>query len=183
MRYVALLRGINVGGNNTVPMAGLRKVFEDAGHTDVRTYINSGNVVFDAPQARPAVLARHLEEAVRREFAVRTRILVLGGDRVRRIAAGLPDDWERNEQWSCNVLYLFPEQASPRALAAFGADPQREEARYCAGAILHRVGRANVGRSALYRLHDALNDAVTIRTCRTARKLATLVAENGWRQA
>jgi uncharacterized protein (DUF1697 family) len=179
MRYAALLRGINVGGNNTVPMAGLRKMFEDAGHTGVRTYINSGNIVFDAPRGRTADLARHLTEAVRREFAVRTRVLVLSGDRVRRIAAGLPDDWERNEQWSCNVLYLFPEQASPRALTTFGADPEREEARYRAGAILHRVGRANVGRSALYRLSDDLNDAVTIRTCRTARKLAALVAENG----
>lgn len=179
MRYAALLRGINVGGNNTVPMAGLRKVFEAAGHTGIRTHINSGNVVFHAPRARTGDLARGLEETVRREFAVQTRILVLSGNGLRRIAAGLPDDWERNEEWSCNVLYLFPEQASPRALARFGADPEREEARDCAGAILHRVGRANVGRSALYRLSSELNDAVTIRTCRTARKLAALVAENG----
>ncbi|MFI0484456.1 DUF1697 domain-containing protein [Actinomadura sp. 9N215] len=181
MQYAALLRGINVGGNNTVPMAGLRKVFEDAGHTGVRTYINSGNVVFDAPRARTGDLARDLEEAVHQEFAVRTRILVLSGDRVRRIAAGLPDDWERNEEWSCNVLYLFPERASPDALTRFSADPEREETRYCAGAILHRVGRANVGRSALYRLSGDLKDAVTIRTARTARKLAALVAETGKR--
>lgn len=179
MRYVALIRGINVGGNNTVPMAGLRKVFEGAGHVGVRTYINSGNVVFDAPKAKPADLAPRLEDEVDREFAVRTRILVLSGDRVKRIAAALPDDWERNEHWSCNVLYLFPEHASARALATFGADPEREEARYSDGAILHRVGRANVGRSALYRLaENGLSDGVTIRTARTARKLAALVAES-----
>jgi uncharacterized protein (DUF1697 family) len=111
-------------------------VFEEAGHTAVRTYINSGNVIFDAPKAKTADLARHLQDAVSREFAVRTRILVLGADRVRRIAAALPDNWERNEQWSCNVLYLFPEYASSRALAAFGADPEREEARYCRLATL-----------------------------------------------
>ncbi|MGH3678972.1 MAG: DUF1697 domain-containing protein [Natronosporangium sp.] len=179
MRYAALLRGINVGGNNTVPMADLRRVFEDAGHNGVRSYINSGNVVFDAPRAPASDLARALEAAVAEEFAVRTRILVLGGDRVRRIAGSLPDEWERNQEWSCNVLYLFPEQASPRVLARFGADPEREEARYCAGAILHRVGRANVGRSALHRLSSDLNDGVTIRTVRTARKLAALVAETG----
>nr|WP_255281284.1 DUF1697 domain-containing protein [Actinomadura madurae] len=141
--------------------------------------MNSGNVVFDAPRARAGDLARGLEEAVRREFGVRTRILVLSADRVRRIAAGLPDDWERNDEWACNVLYLFPEQASPSALARFGADPEREEARYCAGAILHRVSRANVGRSALYRLGGDLNAGVTIRTARTARRLAALVAETG----
>jgi uncharacterized protein (DUF1697 family) len=48
MRYVALLRGINVGGRNPVPMADLRAAFEDAGHTAVRTYIQSGNVLFEA---------------------------------------------------------------------------------------------------------------------------------------
>ena len=46
MRYVALLRGINVGGRNKVPMAELREAFERAGHTDVSTYIQSGNVLF-----------------------------------------------------------------------------------------------------------------------------------------
>jgi uncharacterized protein (DUF1697 family) len=48
-RHVALLRGINVGGKNKVPMADLRAAFEDAGYEDVATYINSGNVVFDGP--------------------------------------------------------------------------------------------------------------------------------------
>ncbi|UYM06377.1 DUF1697 domain-containing protein [Solicola gregarius] len=160
-------------------MADLRKLFAEVGHTGVRTYLNSGNLVFDAPRARTADLARVLEERVRREFAVQTRMLVLSGDRVRRIAAGLPAEWERNTEWSCNVLYLFPEYASARALTRFGADTAREDARYCAGAILHRVGRANVGRSALYRLDSGLSSAVTIRTSRTARKLAELVVENG----
>ena len=47
MTYVALLRGINVGGNNKVEMARLKKVFESLGFINVRTYINSGNVIFD----------------------------------------------------------------------------------------------------------------------------------------
>ncbi|MCQ0003690.1 DUF1697 domain-containing protein [Actinomadura madurae] len=178
MRYAALLRGINVGGNNTVPMAALRKVFEDAA-TPASARTSTAGTSSSTRRGPGGDLARGLEEAVRREFGVRTRILVLSADRVRRIAAGLPDDWERNDEWACNVLYLFPEQASPSALARFGADPEREEARYCAGAILHRVSRANVGRSALYRLGGDLNAGVTIRTARTARRLAALVAETG----
>ena len=51
MRYVALLRGINVGGNNRVPMPELRACFEAAGYENVKTYINSGNVIFDSDEA------------------------------------------------------------------------------------------------------------------------------------
>ena len=68
-RYVALLRGINVGGKNAVPMPALKASFEDAGFREVRTYIQSGNVVFDAPSASQADLTRRIEGILRKAFA------------------------------------------------------------------------------------------------------------------
>ncbi|HUQ40096.1 MAG TPA: DUF1697 domain-containing protein [Acidimicrobiales bacterium] len=71
--YVALLRGINVGGKNKVPMAELRAVFEALGHSDVRTYIQSGNVVFSGPKApTPATL----EKAIGAEFGIDLTVVV-----------------------------------------------------------------------------------------------------------
>jgi uncharacterized protein (DUF1697 family) len=67
-RYVALLRGINVGGNNPIPMAGLKASFEDNGFTDVRTYIQSGNVIFSAPSTSLAELTRRIEHMIRTAF-------------------------------------------------------------------------------------------------------------------
>ena len=162
-------------------MAALREVFEHIGHADVRTYINSGNVVFDAPRTNPAVLAEELETALEREFGFAMRVLVLPGSAVTEIAAALPDDWVNDEQSSCNVLYLLPKRASPKALDAFAMDPQHEQARYCAGAILSRVDRAYAGRSALHNLIRTDRDLyanMTIRNCNTARKLAAMVAES-----
>jgi uncharacterized protein (DUF1697 family) len=68
-RYVALLRGINVGGKNAIPMPGLKACFEDAGFGDVRTYIQSGNVVFDAPSSSQAELTHRIERMIRKTFA------------------------------------------------------------------------------------------------------------------
>lgn len=179
MRYVALLRGINVGGKSKVPMARLKDVFEKAGHTRVRTYINSGNVVFDAPRGKVSDLADGLEAAIEREFGFAARVLVLRGSAVIQIAAELPDEWVNDDQSSCNVLYLMPERASPKALAAFAFDPEHEEARYCAGAILSRVDRSRVGRGAVHKLIGSeLYAYVTIRNCKTARKLAVMVDED-----
>jgi uncharacterized protein (DUF1697 family) len=63
-RYVALLRGINVGGKNLIPMPALKAAFEDAGFEDVRTYIQSGNVVFTAPSSSSAAMTQKVEEVI-----------------------------------------------------------------------------------------------------------------------
>jgi uncharacterized protein (DUF1697 family) len=68
-RYVALLRGINVGGKNAIPMPALKTCFEDAGFGDVTTYIQSGNVIFDAPSSSQAELTRRIEGMIRKTFA------------------------------------------------------------------------------------------------------------------
>lgn len=178
MRYVALLRGINVGGKNKVPMARLKEVFEKAGHTRVRTYVNSGNVVFDAPRANVGDLSKRLEAAVEKEFGFVARVVVLRGAAVRQIGVELPDAWVEDDQSSCNVLFLLPERASPKALEAFAFNPEHEDARYCAGAILSRTDRAYVSRSAVHKLIGTeLYAYVTIRNCRTARRLAAMVDE------
>lgn len=91
VRHVALLRGINVGGNKKVPMAALREVVEALGHTDVRTHLQSGNVVFDADPAIGAPgLALGIEDALRREVGVDSRVLVRTADELRRIVERNP---------------------------------------------------------------------------------------------
>ena len=63
MKYIALLRGVNVGGKNKVAMGDLRVCFESLGFENVTTYINSGNVVFDSPQKSTAELVELCEDA------------------------------------------------------------------------------------------------------------------------
>ena len=67
-RYVALLRGVNVGGKNLIPMPALKSAFEEAGFADVRTYIQSGNVVFGSPTSSQAELTRRVERMLRSAF-------------------------------------------------------------------------------------------------------------------
>jgi uncharacterized protein (DUF1697 family) len=75
-RYVALLRGINVGGNNKVPMADLRAMTEAVGFTDVKTLLQSGNMVFSGKPTPTAKLEAQLEEATRDEIGVTCSYMV-----------------------------------------------------------------------------------------------------------
>ena len=94
--HIALLRGINVGGRNRVAMAGLREVVTSLGHTDVATYIQSGNVVFTSKEADTRVLAAALERAVAEALGVRPRVVVLSRNELSQVIADNPYPDETN---------------------------------------------------------------------------------------
>ncbi|MFL5927583.1 MAG: DUF1697 domain-containing protein [Gaiellaceae bacterium] len=85
-RQIALLRGVNVGGNKKVEMAKLRAVVEELGHTDVRTYVNSGNVVFTGPKRA----AKHLEQAIGDAFGFRVPVVLRTRDELAAVVDANP---------------------------------------------------------------------------------------------
>lgn len=88
--YVALLRGINVGGHRRVGMGPLRGLFESIGHGDVVTYIQSGNVVFDSPVSDPRGLADEIELRILEEFGFGVDVVVRAADQMAAIVSGNP---------------------------------------------------------------------------------------------
>jgi len=94
--HVALLRGINVGGRNKVPMAELREVVASLGHTGVATYIQSGNVLFSTPDSDNAKLAAALESAIEDRFGLWSSVVVLSRDELAEVLAANPYQDEPN---------------------------------------------------------------------------------------
>jgi uncharacterized protein (DUF1697 family) len=177
MIHVALLRGINVGGRHAVPMAGLRRVVAGLGATDVRTWINSGNVVFALPGTDDGFAGR-LESAVAGEFDVTCRVLVRTGDHVRAIAAAIPAEWGNGPDAKADVVYLFdgidPAGARDRLAPRDGID----NVVLAPGALIWMVERANASRNGLLRMVGTdLYRASTVRNVNTARRLAQMVDE------
>ena len=92
MEYVALLRGINVGGNNKVVMSELREQIVDEGYTNVRTYINSGNLLFEAEASREDV-AQRVEDLLARRYDFPIRVALLTAQDYLEELHNLPDWW------------------------------------------------------------------------------------------
>jgi uncharacterized protein (DUF1697 family) len=103
--HVALLRGINVGGRNKVPMADLREVVTSLGHTGVTTYIQSGNVLFTTGSASTGELAAALESAITDRFGIRASVVVLSRDDLARILQDNPHPDEPNPKL-VHVVFL-----------------------------------------------------------------------------
>ena len=109
--HVALLRGINVGGRNKVPMADLREVVTSLGHTGVSTYIQSGNVLFSTAEDDTAKLAAALEAAIEDRFGIWSAVVVLSRDELGRVLAANPYPDEPNPRM---VHVVFLNGAPPR---------------------------------------------------------------------
>jgi len=90
IQHLALLRGINVGGKNRVPMAELREAFEQMGFEEVGSYINSGNVFFRAPRQKRAELAAGIEEALTERFGFELKVVVVTDAELRAVVAAAP---------------------------------------------------------------------------------------------
>ncbi len=175
MRYVALLRGINVGGKNKVEMARLRETFTRVGADHVSTYIASGNVVFT--HSRPAkTLAGVLERAIEEDFELSIDVLLRDEAAIRVIATAIPPTWTNDETMRTDVLFLWDHVDSRDVMDRLPAREGIDEVEYAPGAIIWRVDRENLTKSGKGRLVGTdLYKAMTTRNCNTVRKLVTML--------
>jgi len=115
-QHLALLRGINVGGNNKVSMADLRAAFEAEGFGDVRTYINSGNVLFEADSGRVGLEDR-VEKMLGRRLGLDLMVVVRSRRQLENIINKAPDGFgERPDLYHSDVLFLKAPLTPARAL-------------------------------------------------------------------
>lgn len=176
MVYVALLRGINVGGNRKVNMKELKVTFEKAGMENVTTYINSGNVIFSTNVLDQHKLTIVLEKAIENSFGFAVKVLLCSIDSMRAIVKTLPDSWQNNSDVKCDVMFLWEHFDNSSVVEQLTIKPRIDDVKYVEGALLWRVDRSNVTRSGMLKIIGTeLYRHMTIRNCNTTRKLLGLM--------
>jgi uncharacterized protein (DUF1697 family) len=189
--HVALLRGINVGGRNKVPMADLREVVTSLGHTGVSTYIQTGNVLFSTAEADTARLAAALEAAIEERFGIWASVVVLSREELAEVLAGNPYPDEPNPKL-VHVVFLNgkpPNDLLDRIAAAESAAAAKgsRDTAQAAGRVLFLHTPDGFGTSelaqALFRIigvpgkQKKPGPAATARNWATATKLLSLCEE------
>lgn len=175
--YVALLRGINVGGNRKVEMSRLAGTFERVGASEVRTYINSGNVIFTDDRT-PGELASTLEDAIEKEFGFHVKVLLRDIDSIRKLTEAIPDEWVNDKTQRTDVWFLWEDHDSSDVIDNLTIKPGIDEVFYIPGSVvwcadgeqLTRSGRGKVIGSKLYK-------SLTARNVNTVRKIHSLMED------
>src|SRR5690554_4119915 len=135
MIYVALLRGINVGGNNKVDMKKLKTTFESLGFSNVVTYINSGNIVFEEKVKKQNLITSEIEKAIKRDFRLDIKVLLRDFKSIEIICKKLPATWVKNEVMRTDVMFLWEEFDNPEVIKQLKVNPV-DNVKYVQGAIL-----------------------------------------------
>ncbi|MFP4974009.1 DUF1697 domain-containing protein [Paenibacillus sp. CN-4] len=176
MIYAALLRGINVGGNNKIDMKQLKLTFEQSGMTAVKTYINSGNIIFADTGRSRLEIAAVLEQAILADYGLDIRVLVRSIVDMAAINAAIPADWTNDSRMKSDCLFLWDEIDHPSILERMTMKPEVDTVFYVPGAVLFSVPKDKVTRSGMLKLAGtALYKQMTVRNVNTARKIFELM--------
>jgi uncharacterized protein (DUF1697 family) len=176
LRFVVLLRGVNVGKGNRVPMAEFKLMLEELGYADVKTLLNSGNAVFSSAGRSCARHADAVAGEVQQRFGVATSVIVLSAAELSSVINHNPMV-PPEEQRSRFLVVFEQDQSGLQSLAALvplASEPERfivrDEAAYLscpAGALASKVGAAILGKA---------GRAVTTRNWATVLKLQALLS-------
>lgn len=168
--YVALLRGINVGRAKRVPMAALREVYAEAGYAQVRTLLNSGNVVFSSDAPLPADTAEVLEAALLRRTGVRSSVILLTAAELDTAVTGNP--FAEIATDPTRLMVAVFQKAPGAALDAVLAEDWAPEALAVGERVAYAWCPAGLLQSPLMTaVGKALGAAVTTRNWATVSKL------------
>ncbi len=171
MKYIAFLRGINVGGNKVVSMGELKGLLEGMGYEMVRTLLNSGNVLFETGERSEEKITKHIEDALEKKFGWRIVVMVRSVEEIRTVLEKNP--FKKNAEFKCYVSFL--EKEPDAALAkAYLALQDEENAFVLVGREIYVRVRNTKDAKVYLSLEKKLNLAATSRNLNTLIKIATL---------
>ena len=150
--FVALLRGVNVGGNNIISMSSLKASFEKMGFTGVSTYINSGNILFKAKERDARKLETKIEAMLSKEYKLECKVVVRSFSEMAGLIENLPKDWNGDTQWKYNVIFLRHSIDSEKVLESLGAKPEIEKVVYYPGTLLWSARISDMTRTTMQKL-------------------------------
>jgi uncharacterized protein (DUF1697 family) len=164
--YICFLRGVNVGGNKLVKMADLKILLTALGLRDVKTYLQSGNVVFRTAEADRAALIRKIEDAIRKKSAMEVKIILRTTDELRKVIAANP---------------LSPEDRNPSALVvAFLAGPIAEKDKAALTSLKTASEELHFGDKEIYMYFPENMARSKLAAALTEKKVGVNVTARNW---
>lgn len=178
-RHVALLRGINVGGNNIIKMAALKTCFEDNGFRDVATYIQSGNVIFEAPREKG--LPARIEALLSKAFGYAASVVLCSHEQMRAVVDGAPPGFgSRPARFRYNVLFLKEPLTGAAAMKSVKVRDGVDQAHAGRRVIYFSNLISKASQSQLrYIISQPIYGSLTIRNWNTTQKLLHLLDAGG----
>jgi uncharacterized protein (DUF1697 family) len=177
LKYIALLRGVNIGGNNKIIMAELKTAFERQGFHDVFTYINSGNVIFKSDIADETALNALCEKRISVDFGLNIAVCVISATDLCETLTHAPVWWNKAPDTRHDAFFVIPPMTAAEVYAHVGEVKSEYEKAYHYGKVIFwSAPMATFSRTRWSKISrdKTMYSAITVRNANTALKLAKL---------
>ena len=177
MKYVALLRGINVGGRNKVVMSELKSGLVVAGLQSVVTYINSGNILFSSHLKRTELVTL-VEDVIKDTFELDIKVLLRSEVDISKTVHAMNTDWHTDKEHRYDVMFLWEDIDNIGSIDLLSVTPGIDNVEYIPGAIVWHVSKSDYSKSGMNKLIGTrLYKSMTARNSNTVRKVHGLFNE------
>lgn len=174
-RYITFLRGVNISGKNKVPMAELKKGFEKLGFEEVKTYLNSGNVIFSSDEEDTEQFTKQIEALIKSLFGFDIPVLVLSKETLEDILHNAPEWWgNESKEIYHNLIFIIPPAVFTDVFNEIGKPKEElEKIMNYKEAVFWSFNRKNYQKTNWWSKTASANIStkLTIRTANTVRKI------------
>lgn len=174
-RYIAFLRGVNISGKNKVPMAELKRCFEELDFSEVKTYLNSGNVAFSSDEDNIEVLTSQAEMIINRQFGLDIPVFVISKEKLEDILQNAPEWWgDENKEIYDNLIFIMPPATFSEVWGEIGEPKEElEKIKEYREAVFWSFSRKDYQKTNWWPKTASANisSKLTIRTANTVRKI------------
>jgi uncharacterized protein (DUF1697 family) len=178
MKYVALLRGINVGGNNIIKMDELRKMFEEMGFSNVKTYIQTGNIIFEDVEKNKSKLIKKIEGKLLKETKNNITLVLLTFSEIKEIIQKKPKNYGDNEKYKCDVIFLIEPLTVKEAIVEFNPREGVDEIHKGKNVLYHSFLKEKGTKSRFSKIVESkIYPKISIRNWNTTKKLYELMSD------
>lgn len=177
-RYIAFLRGVNISGKNKVPMAELKKGFEELEFREVKTYLNSGNVIFSSDEGTIGNVTRQIETMIKNRFGLDIPVYVTSKEEMEDILCHAPGWWgNENKEIYDNLIFILPPATFADVWGEIGEPREElEKIKDYKEAVFWSFSRKDYQKTNWWSKTASadISSRLTIRTANTVRKIVRM---------
>ena len=174
MKYIALLRGINISGKNKIAMSELKKEFTNLEYKKVTTYLNSGNVVFESDIDDKNIIKNTIQSMIKDKFNFDIPTYVMTSQELEELINHCPDWWGKdNKEIYNNIIFIIPPTTYNEVVNVIGSPNEYEKIQEYKNNIFWSFDLKNYRKSNWWNKTASTNisDKITIRTANTMKKV------------
>ena len=177
-RYIALFRGINISGKNKIPMTELQKGFVELGFREVKTYLNSGNVIFSSETDDIRSLVMQVETMIKNQFDLDIPVFIISKEEMGNILDHAPYWWDdKNKEIYDNLIFMFPPTTFIEVFGEIGEPKEElEKIMNYKNVVFWSFNRKHYQKTNWWRgtANTSISSKLTIRTANTIRNIVKM---------